>query len=59
MCVQQEYDISNCAWRWSWVRRMRICAPNVWAIGKENLDFLHRIFELYFILGSTRFAGTS
>ena len=33
-------------WR-SWVRRVRICAPNVWAMSKENLDFAHPIFEPY------------
>ena len=26
-----------------------ICAPNVWAMSKENLDFAHPIFEPYFM----------
>ena len=35
--------------RWSWVRRVRICAPNVLAISKKNLDFAQPIFEPYFM----------
>ena len=29
--------------RWSWVLRVRICAPNVHAMTKKNLDFSHPI----------------
>ena len=28
---------------------MRICAPNVWAISKEDIDFAHPIFGAYFM----------
>ena len=27
--------------RWSWVR---ICASNIWAVSKENVDFAHPVF---------------
>ena len=35
---------------WSWVRRVRICALNVWAISKKNVDFAHPIFGPYFMI---------
>ena len=35
--------------RWSWVRRVRNCAPNVWAMIRENVDFVHLIFGPYFV----------
>ena len=35
--------------QWSWVRRVRICAPNVWAMIKGNVDFAHPIFWPYFM----------
>ena len=31
------------------MRRVRICAPNVWAMSRENMDFAHPIFEPYFM----------
>ena len=31
------------------MRRVRICAPNVWAISKEDIDFAHPIFGPYFM----------
>ena len=36
--------------RWSWVCRVRICAPNVRAMNKENLNFAHPIHEPYFMI---------
>ena len=35
--------------QWSWVRRIRICAPNIWAISKEDIDFAQPIFGPYFM----------
>ena len=31
------------------MRRVRICAPNIWAMSKENVDFAHPIFGPYFM----------
>ena len=33
--------------QWSWVHRVRICAPNIWALSKENVDFAHPIYGPY------------
>ena len=35
--------------QWSLVRRVRICAPNVFAMSKENRGFAHPIFGPYFM----------
>ena len=31
------------------MRRVHICAPNVWALRKENVDFAYPIFGPYFM----------
>ena len=31
------------------MRRVRICAPNILAMSKENVDFAHPIFGPYFM----------
>ena len=34
---------------WSRMHMVRICAPNVLAVIRENVEFLHPIFEPYFM----------
>ena len=46
---KQSHQTLTAQGRWNWVRRVRICAPNVWAMSRENMDFAHPIFEPYFI----------
>ena len=42
--------------RWSWVRRVRICAPNIWATSKENAESAHPIFGSLVIYCAPNFA---